>query len=205
MNHLADAVRQEYRAVFALAVAEGRARPLVLPISLLGPFIAPTLWLAIPHSRGRWMPLARWLVVAFVISFSLDLIWRTSSTNIAWAYGAGLMAFWGIISTLNVLVWTTPQVDAARIVRRTIEADPKISPNGHLQQDGEVREKGLQRRDQSPDSSSQPKRGDNTTETRFEYIWQPFPGTGPFLERLNWALDMTTNFRFAGMNDCCCI
>lgn len=198
MDHLADAVRTEYRAAFNLDVAEGRARPMVLPISILGYFILPTLWLAIPHSRGGWMGRARWLVVAFTVGFDLDVMWRTSSTNMAAAYGAGLTAGWGMISTLNVLVWTKPQMEAARIVRRVREA-PKAAVNENDQHDGAVRENGLRHRkqDQSLDLSSHPEGGD-TADVKYEHIWQPFPEDASFLQRLNWASDIMTNFRFTG-------
>ncbi|KAI6785679.1 uncharacterized protein J7T54_006013 [Emericellopsis cladophorae] len=186
---LADAVRALYRASYKLALASQTHHPLILPYSLLGPFIVPTLFLAIPHSAVRhpWRWRARWLVVAWVIWLDANIIRTTKSGNMAVGYANGLMAFWGVISTMNVLIWRNAQRDAARVVRvqprpPTRQAEKQPVENGIRQR------KGHERSDQID------------YEKPVQYVWQPFPEEGTFGERLNWALDMTTNFRFAGWN-----
>jgi len=61
-----DAVRHALRSAFTQAVADGRAKPLLMPYSLLGAPVLLILWLAIPHTRRPWLYQTRWLVVAFI-------------------------------------------------------------------------------------------------------------------------------------------
>lgn len=197
MANLADAVRAHHRAIFTADLLNGTSRPLVLPYSILGPFIVPTIWLAIPHSKNRWVWHARWLVVAYIAWFGAHLIWGTSSLNHACAYATGLMAYWGLISTLNLLVWNEPQLDAARIVKRAKVG--KGSSNGQATGPEALKENGngLRHRKHTSDMRSKFQAHD-PERMEYEYVWERFPETGTFGQRFNWALDLTTNFRFAG-------
>ena len=216
LARLADAIRAEYRALFQQLVAEGVRRPLVLTDCVVGAFIVPTLWLALPHSPSnschRWTRPATWLLVAFVVAFDLEVLWNASSTNMAFAYAADLASFWGILSTLNLLVWTSPQVDAARVVRRNEvrTSDEKGTlRNGHVvhnESETPPHENGLRKRTTvsstaAPDQDHENGRKQEVTSSTSEYYWQSFPAGGSFAQRLNWAFDMTTNFRFVGKND----
>lgn len=198
IEHLADSVRELYRADFIRDVAEGRACTLVLPYSFLGSFIVPTLWLAIPHSRNQWMRRMRWLVVAFVTAFNFDIARRTSSTNMGVAYVMGLLSFWAIISTWNVLVWNDAQRDAARVVRRRKKADGDGGTGTRCI--GEPHNQHTLRHPKIDDVADSPMgpSSHGPEEIGYEYVWQPFPEKDSFLKRLNWALDITTNFRFVG-------
>jgi hypothetical protein len=197
LGNIADAVRTSYRASFTLAVAESQAKPLVLPYSLLGPFIVPTLWLTIPHRRKPWLYQTRWLVVGFVILFDLDLIRHTSSLNVAAAFATGLMATWGIFATMNLLVWTRPQWDAARVMRRRKTVVSRLQgTNGKATaHENGLRENGVRLRGagKAVQENETP-----VDEGEFEYYWQTFPEDAPFLERLGWVLDLTVSFRFSG-------
>lgn len=195
MANLADAVRAHHRATLTADILNGDSRPLVLPYSILGPFIVPTLWLAIPHSRNPWMWRARWVVVAYIAWFSAHLIWGTSSLNHACAYAAGLMANWGLISTLNLLVWNTPQLDAARIVKRAKESNGHA--NGAERDTPKENGHGLRHRNHTSDMRMKYQAHDPEN-LEHDYVWEPFPERGTFGQRFNWALDLTTNFRFTG-------
>ena len=148
---------------------------------------------------------ATWAVMVFVVVFNARVALYTSSPNFAAGYATGLAAAWGIISTLNVLVWSSPQEDAARIVRRKIARTDNggILPNGHSShhsgQEQEPRENGLRHRKANDIDASSLAEQTPEHDHEYEYVWQSFPRTGSLLSRLNWALDMTTNFRFAGM------
>ncbi|RDA95972.1 hypothetical protein CP533_5856, partial [Ophiocordyceps camponoti-saundersi (nom. inval.)] len=117
-------VRAAYHDAFARAVAGGRGLPLLLPYSLLGTFIVPTLWLAIPHVRWPAFYHTRWLVAASCVAFNVHVAWNSSSNNIAMSYVIGLLAAWGILSTLHLLVWSRPQFDAARAVKSSVYNSP---------------------------------------------------------------------------------
>ncbi|CAM1506741.1 Fc.00g063820.m01.CDS01 [Cosmosporella sp. VM-42] len=196
MSNLGDIVRANYRDAFAQGVSGGQIRPFVLPFSILGPFIVPTFWLAIPHTKRPWLYETRWLVVAFVLAFDINIIRSQSSSNVACAYGCGLMALWGIMLTLHLLVWTRPQFEAARAVK-VVRGETKKSngkPNG---QNGGLRENGLrQRRTEESTAASASKH----VNEEHEWVWQPFPEDAPFSQRLNWAFDLITGFRGIGWN-----
>ncbi|KAF7541209.1 hypothetical protein G7Z17_g12015 [Cylindrodendrum hubeiense] len=223
---LGDLARLSYRDAFARAVAEHRVRPLILPYSLLGPFILCPLWLAIPHTNRPWLYHTRWLVIGLVVVVDLDIILSTSSRNVACAYGAGLMGLWGILLTFDLLVWSRPQFDAARAVLLPKSTNVGVTANGPNPRGGEMgdgtgdgagdgtdiegpRENGLRQR--IPDSVAtsdshvhvvaKASRNDEMPQHKDpDYVWQPFPEDGSFLQRLNWSMDFVTNYRCIGWN-----
>ncbi|KAM0493826.1 hypothetical protein ACHAP8_009048 [Fusarium lateritium] len=205
---LGNIARAEYKALFDNAIANGIKEPLVLPFCLLGPFLLPTIYLAIPHRNRPWIYHARWLIFAFVAVFDLYLIWHMSSFNVAPAYASGLMGIWGILANLNLLVWTNPQSGYARIIRvskdkATTTASNGSTRNGVLNTNGN-RENGLRQRKSRADSIAPS--GDIGTRAKRQdledtvCVWQKFPENGSFGERLNWTLDLATNFREVGWN-----
>lgn len=208
IERLGDEVRARYRAIFAQSVAAGQQDLLILPWSILTAFIIPTLWLAVPHTRG-WKRQANWAVVAFVIAFNLRLAWTTSSPNFACGYATGLMASWGIISTLTILVWSSPQEEAARVIRRKRRMGV-IAANGVAKDDttqhkelGATGENGVRRRNGFETARTDADAAVAEQRPEHEYVWQSFPANGPWSSRLNWAFDMTTNFRFVGTSGIC--
>ncbi len=84
---LATTYRQLYRARFRDAVSNGTSMPFVIPFHLLGMWIIPTLYLAIPHKNRPWLYKARWLVLTFIVIFHYKMITEVSSLNFASAYG----------------------------------------------------------------------------------------------------------------------
>lgn len=209
---LGDIARLSYRDAFVRAVAEQRTRPLILPFGLLGSFVLTPLWLAVPHTKRPWLYRTRWLVAGLVVSLNLDLIYSVSSYNVACAYGAGLMGFWGILSNLHLLVWSRPQFDAARAVllptggNRGNRGD-MIRGSSKLNGEG-PQGNGLRQRRTDPvavsgshiHATSKTSRDDDDNSQHLEpdYVWQTFPEHGSFLQRLNWSMDLVTNFRCIG-------
>lgn len=210
MSRLDDAVRAAHRATFLDALHDGSAEPLLLPHSILGSFIVPTLWLAIPHASRPWLYQTRWAVMAFVILFNVHILRVCSSTNYAYAYAAGLMASWGIILSMNLLVWKRPQFEAARVIRvaKAAEAaeakhDESADGAGHnvVTTSGHTSSahQGLRHRKSDPSTPPQDSGASGTTSGDvFEYRWQTFPAEASFLVRLGWAMDLMSSFRGAG-------
>lgn len=203
---LGNLARSEYQAAFDTAVAKGLKEPLVLPFCLIGPFLLPTIYLAIPHRNRPWLYHARWLIVAFVVVFDLYLVQHMSSFNVAPAYASGLMGIWGILANLNLLVWTNPQSDYARIIRVPKDKTATTSPNGNtrngtLDTNG-FEENGLRHRKFHAEANAPsgdigaPAKRQNLEHT--VCVWQKFPENSSFGERLNWTLDLATNFREVG-------
>ncbi|KAL6873196.1 hypothetical protein J3F83DRAFT_607117 [Trichoderma novae-zelandiae] len=224
LQGLAHAVRTAYGDTFRLALASGTAKPLLIPWCLLGPFVVPALWLAVPHRRRTWFYHTRWLAMAVVVWSNVYHLRYVSSANMACAYAAGLASTWGTILSLNLLVWTRPQFDAARVRRvkkegglvkvandgtTTIDDSPgqtddaavestgfdggKGSANGHRNGSAnELRARNMPIRSSKSSTAQQ--------QEEFEYIWEPYPSSGGFLERLGWATDLILSFRGAGWN-----
>ena len=201
--NLGNIARAEYQALFHKEVAQGLREPLVLPFCLLGPFLLPTIYLAIPHRNRPWLYHARWLIVAFVIVFDLYIVRHMSSYNVATGYAAGLMGIWGILANLNLLVWTNPQADYARIIRVPKDKETTASSNGNVLDTNGIHKNGLRQR-KSYTNANAPS-GDIGTRAKHQdlgdtvCVWQRFPENGTFGERLNWTLDLATNFREVGM------
>ena len=111
--------RDIYTSSFDAAVAAGTARPLVVPYSLFGSFGLPILYLSIPHANRPWLYRARFLVLAAMLALHVQTITSgTSSSNMAAAYGTGLMVSFSTLWGLTLLVWTKPQFEAARVEKR---------------------------------------------------------------------------------------
>ncbi|KAL6887922.1 hypothetical protein GGI43DRAFT_263905 [Trichoderma evansii] len=209
---LAYAVRTAYADAFKLAVADGRAKPLLIPFCLLAPFVVPALWLAVPHKRRTWFYHTRWLAMAFIIWSNAYHLMYTSSTNMACAYASGLASTWGTILSMNLLIWTRPQFDAARVVRRAKkdkdtglvkvangEMHTEMRSTGHDGGPENVNGSGSELRARKTMSTN----GDSKDETQrdeFEYVWEPYPSDGGFLERLAWTTDLILCFRCSGWN-----
>ncbi|KAL2165140.1 hypothetical protein VTH06DRAFT_436 [Thermothelomyces fergusii] len=175
--------QERYRAAFKAALEAGEVRPLVIPWSLVGSFFLPLVYLSIPHVNRPWLYRMRWLVAGAVIYLNVRLLQTTSAINESVAYGAGLLAAWGTMNALRLLIFTRPQWDAARVERRPRRPGVRL---------GEETEK--QAAMVPPDESVA------ASLAHSEYFWQPFPATGSLLTRLGWTADLMTAFRGAGWN-----
>lgn len=87
---LATSYRQLYRARFRANVEAGVTKPFVVPFYLLGVWLLPTLYLAIPHKNRPWLYKARWLVLVFLTIFHFKMATEVSSLNFACAYAVRL-------------------------------------------------------------------------------------------------------------------
>ncbi|KAL2199276.1 hypothetical protein P885DRAFT_30818 [Corynascus similis CBS 632.67] len=181
--NLAVYYQEHYRGLFKTALSAGEIRPLVIPWSLVGSFFLPLLYLSIPHVNRPWLYRMRWLVAAAVIYLNARLMQTTSAVNEAIAYATGLLGTWGTINALRLLIFTRPQWDAARVERR-----PRRTENGSKA--GIEKQPAIVPPDESVAASLR----------NFEYVWQPFPATEPFLARLGWTADLITALRGAGWN-----
>ncbi|KAK2058683.1 hypothetical protein LY76DRAFT_51158 [Colletotrichum caudatum] len=204
---LATIVRDAYRAVFKARVAAGEARPFVFPYTMFASFIVPMLYMVIPHTKRPWFYRARWLVVAFIIKFNLDIIKDTSSTNMSMSYVVGISSFMGIMNGLTMLVFTAPQFDYERVVRRkankpasSSSRSPKPSSRANSPEDRTAlpNENGLRKRAGSKKRRNARVTAPEVNLDEYEYYWQAYPESGTFLERLSWVLDLYTNFRGVG-------
>lgn len=122
--------RDVYRAHFAHELAAGRVRPMVLPWALLGGFVAPALYLAVPHARRPWLRRAGIPLFLLIAVLNVHEALVSSSANFAVGYGIGLLQAWGVLWSATLLVWSRPQLEAERVERRR--------RRGGLSEDGSV-------------------------------------------------------------------
>ncbi|KAH6634448.1 hypothetical protein B0J18DRAFT_20074 [Chaetomium sp. MPI-SDFR-AT-0129] len=200
--------QQQYQAAYQAALAAGHVQPLVLPWSVVGSFFLPLLYLSIPHTTRPWLYRLRWAVAAAVVWLNVRLVRTTSAANEAVAYTVGLLAVWGTLWALRLLVFTRPQWDAARVQRRLRRKGSAGLPT----RDGDVQGKqGLNKdgRELWSDDSSKGRPAFTPTALdesvalalpEYEYFWQPFPAHASLAVRLLWTADLLVSWRGAGWN-----
>lgn len=138
----------------------------------------------------------------FVVWFNVHIMRTASSTNFAYAYAAGLMASWGTIMSMNLLVWKRPQFEAARVIKIKVNGEKMgVGQNGNTGSangvNGKTGENGLRLRKVNAAEIAQ-ECGKDIGKDEDRYIWQMFPEKGTFWERLGWAVDLSCSFRGAG-------
>lgn len=201
--------REFLRGQFKADLATGTARPLVIPLDLLGTFVLPIAYLCIPHTRRPWLYRMRFAVLALMMWLNYDMIARASSTNMSSAYASGLAGAWGTLWGMTVLIWTRPQFEAERVERRLRRraADSNGSAPGHdscsnrgvLQRHPKGRLSTSQLADKISARVAAP---DETVAAAlsagYEYHWQSYPAHSPLSTRLDWVVDYVISFRGTG-------
>ncbi|KAG5950129.1 hypothetical protein E4U53_005456 [Claviceps sorghi] len=216
MPRLEDALSAAYRHTFLQALQDGRAKPLLIPYSMLGSYIIPILWLTIPHVSRPWLYQTRWAVLAFAVVFNVHAMTVTSSTNFGYAYASGLWMALGIMQCMNLLVWTRPQFEAARVIKVTApkpkpeaeaEAETTTLADAPRQNGGSLNghaistDQSLKLRKSVPNAPLETVAESKTvTGDEIEYRWQKFPATAPFSQRLGWVMDLVFSMRGSGWN-----
>lgn len=180
---------------FDQAVADGRASPFFLPLATLGPFLLPTIWLVIPHTHRPWLYNMRWFVAAAIVAVDLDLIRWARSPQSAIAYAVGVIAVWGILTTLNLLIWTRPQFDAARVIRRRKSL---MVTGAGCDEKASIKNELRKMEDSKPMVQPGGTPGEDGGDEEYEYVWEPFPEDGPLLDRIYWAWGLLVSFRGVG-------
>ncbi|KAM7209082.1 hypothetical protein V8F20_000691 [Naviculisporaceae sp. PSN 640] len=190
-ENLPALVLAHHRATFHANVANGTARYFVFPYSLLGSTIVPIIYLTIPHKNRPWLYQARWAVAAVMVALSVDLMTNgTSSANVVVSYSTGLVACWGLIWGLTILLVLDPQFEAARVMKRRRRKNlEKVGGGRNGAGNNECQGKEV-----AIDESVA------LLQDEYEHYWQYYPSEGTFMERLGWVLDLTVALRGVGWN-----
>ncbi|USP78547.1 hypothetical protein yc1106_05821 [Curvularia clavata] len=107
--------------------------------------------------------------------------------------GVGLINSWGVIWVSTILIYNDAQTDFMRIERTTgvFGTDTGNRVNGSRSpKETDIQKKILE---DVTNGSSGPRHRHG------EFAWQPYP-LAPFIERLDWVLDIFCNFRGMGWN-----
>jgi hypothetical protein len=204
-TNLALYQRETLKALFRAEVAAGTARPLVIPLDLVGTALLPILYLCIPHTKRPWLYRMRFVVIAVMVWLNYHMICGASSTSMLSAYASGLAGAWGTLWGVTVLIWTRPQFEAERVETRL--RSRRMNGNGgnreqnvhsggrllHEHANGAFPKSQLSDKLTSPDETVAAALAEG-----YEYYWQSYPASSSLVTRLDWVVDYVTSFRGIG-------
>lgn len=167
-------------------IRSGRYKPFLYPWDAIGGFLV-IAYLLIPHKNLPWLRHARHLVFAFNLAYTVYMIKNVRAKGVANTLGVGLVAAWGTMWVLAILVCNDAQTDFMRIERMEGVLGSDGRPQEKAQQNGNTKQATEHREHAGP------------SQRHGEFAWQPYPLT-PFVERLDWVLDVFANFRGAAWN-----
>lgn len=193
---------QHYYDQYDQLIASGEYEPFLLPWGMLGGFVI-VLYLLIPHQHRGWLKNLRFAAFAWMLGFAAYTIRNTLSKGMALGMGFGLTSAWGAIWVLAIIVCSDAQTDFQRIERT--EGLFKMSSHVKDTQDvnigpAQVEEKKLNITPNGNSNSNghiNPKEHLGPSKRHGEFAWQAYPLT-PFIERVDWVLDLFCNYRGAG-------
>ncbi|KAF2680694.1 hypothetical protein K458DRAFT_373229 [Lentithecium fluviatile CBS 122367] len=200
--HTHQELVRHYHHEFDKNIASGKYQPLVFPEAFLGALVV-IIYLLIPHQNRSWLKMARHAVFAFYVAHTTYLIRNVRAKNVAAALGIGLISAWGGMYFLAILVCYDAQTDFQRIERTegVFGSDEEGSRKESEEEATSTEEKsnGVKEVQKGTSNGTIPTEHLGPSKRHGEYAWQPFPLT-PFIERLDWVLDVFGNFRGAGWN-----
>lgn len=183
-----DLIEHHY-ARYDSQIALGEYQPFLYPWGTLG-LLALIIYLCIPHHNRPWLKKARFLVFAWTAGFAAYTILFTRARGMAPAMGIGLISAWSVAWVFAIIICNDAQTDFQRIERS----------EGFFKKSSKAREGQYQNGNANgPPTNDMIKGHAGPSNRHGEFAWQPYPLT-PFIERLDWVLDILTTFRGAGWN-----
>ncbi|RMZ70912.1 membrane bound o-acyl transferase family domain-containing [Pyrenophora seminiperda CCB06] len=183
-----------YHTHYDEAVATGKYQPFLYPWGMIGP-LGVIIYLLLPYAKRPWLKKCRYLAFAWITSFAIYTTAYTRARELVSALVLGLLSAWSVIWFGAILVCNDPQTDFMRIERTTgvFGSDGRSKVNGIIEQ---------KKKDTGDDAGADVVNGRAGPRDRHgEFAWQPYPLT-PFIERLDWVLDLLCSFRGVGWNFC---
>lgn len=183
-------VYQHYYQQYDARIASGEFVPFVYPYGAYGAFLV-IAYLCISHQNRPWLKHCRFVVWGMLLACAAYSMRYERARGMAPSLGVGLMQAWSVVYLAAMLVFNDAQTDFQRIERtegrfgsdETSQQDAIKQASGPVLSNGHIPQK----------SKAGPR------DRHGEFAWQPYPLT-PFVERLDWVLDLFCNFRGAGWN-----
>ncbi|KAF2854253.1 hypothetical protein T440DRAFT_271424 [Plenodomus tracheiphilus IPT5] len=191
---------EHYYAQYDKQIASGEYRPFLYPWGTFGALVA-IIYLLIPHQNRPWLRNCRYPVFVWITGFAIYTILYTRARLVAASFGIGLISAWSVAWICAILICNDAQTDFMRIERMEgafgaprITSKEKTSANRE-----ESSSRNATKRDNGNSSISISKGTAGPSDRHGQFAWQPYP-LSPFIERLDWVLDIFCNFRGAGWN-----
>ncbi|KAF2736947.1 hypothetical protein EJ04DRAFT_510678, partial [Polyplosphaeria fusca] len=190
-------VLQRYHAQYDQAIASGQYQPFIYPWGTFGAFVV-IIYLLIPHQNRPWLGRARFLMLPWIAGFAAYSIKYTRAKNMASAFGLGIISAWSILWITAIVVVNDCQTDFQRIERmegvfRQSKRQEKVSNGSALDPEEGKRHQETISNGNTPNDIELPEEHLGPSQRQGEFAWQPYPLT-PFIERLDWVLDIFCNF-----------
>ena len=190
-------VIDDHHTHYDKAIASGEYQPFLYPWGLIGPLVV-IIYLLIPHEKRPWLKRCRYLAFAWITTFAIYTMAYTRARELASALLLGLLCAWIVIWFGAILVCNDAQTDFMRIERTSgvFGSDTRLRrERAGMNGTAELREQ-----DTREDAEADLVNGHAGPRDRHgEFAWQPYPLT-PFIERLDWVLDLLCSFRGVGWN-----
>jgi hypothetical protein len=184
-----------YHARYDKAIASGKYQPFLYPWGTLGALVV-IIYLLIPHQNRPWLKRCRYLAFAWISAFAVYSVLYTRTRGVAPGLGIGLISAWSVAWVGTILLCNDAQTDFMRIERMGGVFGSSIDrPKKEVGSNGAVKPTEKDTHDGAKDDVVNGNAGPRDRHGQF--AWQPYPIT-PFIERLDWILDVFCNFRGAG-------
>lgn len=210
-------VLAKHAANYDAGIANGTIVPLTYPIATLGAGVGLLFFLCIPPRSRFHNTFTRYAVFAFIACWHAYYIRRSSSPNMTTGFGIGILSAWGTLWSAVLLIFRDQKALAKRIdcvsprgpkathqrqlsvQKERASTSYESSVSNQIETTHKRTGKGQKNNlSQSPnDSSEKESKQPNAVQSAKEYYWQYYP-VSPFYDRLEWVLDIWTNFRGMG-------
>ena len=196
---------KQYEIQFDKDLAAGNIRNFIYPWDTIGEAIV-LLYLLIPIQSTSFRRYGAIFAWTFNFLFSIYVIRYCRCRSMAPAFGLGLIKAWSILWTSTMILVYDCKTDFRRIEtvnRPKDKGNPKGNPNGRpasqistaIEQSSPLELR--QRYPESPRQHSQTSDNhpsESNTQHHGRLAWRPYP-TSSLLQRIDWVLDLYTNFR----------
>jgi len=189
-----------YHTQYDRRVASGELRPFLYPGGTFGALVV-IIYLLIPHQNRPWLRSCRYLAFAWITGFAAYCVRYTTARHVAAAFGVGLISAWSVVWINAILICNDCQTDFMRIERTEgafgsakLQPEEKDSTCEHAVP---LKHSEQEKNGHAGYTISHGQAGPR--DRKGSFAWQPYPLT-PFIERVDWVLDIFCNFRGAGWN-----
>ena len=209
-------VLAQHEREHAAAIMSRSYLPYVYPQNSFGPLLL-ILYLLLPHTKSKIFNYARYPVFATIVYLSLFSIFQCRSANTSVGFGIGLLNGWAILWSATLIIFHDAHTAFKRVERLGKRASSEQKAfgkgttryaNGSMASDGQG---SRARRASKITSSGESQHWSSATDidhnmahndvfaNRFgPFAWQPLPAV--LAPRVDWTLDLVSNFRGVGWN-----